>query len=64
MCKGIVFKTMEEMKIWLAEYEVFIHHPFIVKHSNENKCYIVICVHRCPWTVCAKKGNNEMSEDY
>jgi hypothetical protein len=30
--KGIIFKTMEVMKIWLAEYAVFHHCPFIVKH--------------------------------
>jgi hypothetical protein len=34
--KGIIFKTMEVMKIWLAEYAVFHHHPFMVKHSDEN----------------------------
>jgi hypothetical protein len=28
---------MEAMKIWLAEYAVFHHHPFLVKHSDENK---------------------------
>jgi hypothetical protein len=27
--KGIIFKTMEAMKIWLVEYAVFHHHPFI-----------------------------------
>jgi hypothetical protein len=30
--KDIIFKIMEAMKIWLAEYAVFHHHPFMVKH--------------------------------
>jgi hypothetical protein len=53
--KGIIFKTMEAMKIWLADYAVFHHHPFMVKHSNENKHYIITCHHGCPWTVHARK---------
>jgi hypothetical protein len=27
---SIVFKTMEAMKIWLVEYEVFHHYPFML----------------------------------
>jgi hypothetical protein len=46
--KCIIFKTMEAMKIWLAEYAVFHHRPFIMKHSNENKCYIITCCRGCP----------------
>jgi hypothetical protein len=57
--KGIIFKTMEAMKIWLAEYAVFHHHLFMVKHSDENKCYIVTCHHGCPWTVYARKGKDD-----
>jgi hypothetical protein len=53
--KGIVFNTMEAMKTWLVEYVVFCHHPFIVEHSDENKHYIVICHHGCPWIVHARK---------
>jgi hypothetical protein len=32
--KGIIFKTMYVMKIWLVEYAVFHHHPSMVKHSR------------------------------
>jgi uncharacterized Zn-finger protein len=53
--EGILFMTTEEMKIWLAEYAVFNHRLFIIQHSNENKCYIVICHCDCPWTVHARK---------
>jgi hypothetical protein len=56
--KGIIFKTMEAMKILLAEYAVFNHHPFMVKHSDESKCYILTSHHGCPWTVHARKGKN------
>jgi hypothetical protein len=41
--KGIVFKTMDALKIWLAEYAVFHHCPFIVKNSDESKHHIAIC---------------------
>jgi hypothetical protein len=56
--KGIVFKTMVAMKIWLVEYTMFHHYPFIVKHSNENKCYVVICRRGCPSTVHARRGKD------
>jgi hypothetical protein len=32
--------------------------PFIVKHSDENKCYIVICRRGCPWTIHARIGKD------
>jgi hypothetical protein len=56
--KGIIFKTMEAMKIWLAEYAVFHHHLFMVKHSDENKHYIVTSCRGCPWIVHARKGKD------
>jgi hypothetical protein len=31
---------------------------FIIKHSDENKCYIVICCRGCPWIVHARKGKD------
>jgi hypothetical protein len=45
--KGIIFKTVEAMKIWLAEYAVFHHRPFMVKQSDENKCYVLTCRRDC-----------------
>jgi hypothetical protein len=50
---------MEAMKIWLAEYAVFHHRPFIVKHSYVNKRYVVTCCRGCPWTVRARKGKDD-----
>jgi hypothetical protein len=49
---------MEAMKIWLVEHAVFHHRPFMVKHSNENKRYVITCRRGCPWTVHAKKGKD------
>jgi hypothetical protein len=57
--KGIIFKTMEAMKIWLAEYAVFHHRLFMVKHSDENKCYVVTCHRGCPWTIHTRKGKDD-----
>jgi hypothetical protein len=47
------------MKVWLAEYEVFHHRLFIVKHLDENKHYTVTCCRGCPWTVHARKGKDD-----
>jgi hypothetical protein len=56
--KDIIFKTMEAMKIWLAEYAIFHHRLFMVKHSDENKRYILTYRHGCPWTVHSRKGKD------
>jgi hypothetical protein len=56
---GIIFKTMEAIEIWLVEYAVFYHRPFMVKHSDENKHYVIRCHRGCPSTVHARKGNND-----
>jgi hypothetical protein len=56
--KGIIFKIMEVMKIWSVEYAVFYHRPFMVKHLDENKRYIVTCRRGYPWTVCIRKGKD------
>ena len=57
--KGIIFKTMEAMKIWLVEYAVFHHHPFMVKHSDDNKRYVLTCHRSCPWIVHARKEKDD-----
>jgi hypothetical protein len=54
--KGIIFKTMEAMKIWLAEYVVLHHRSLMVKQLDENKHYIITSCHGCPCTVHARKG--------
>jgi hypothetical protein len=46
------------MKIWLAEYAVFHDRPFMVKHSDENRRYILTCRRGCPWIVHARKGKD------
>jgi hypothetical protein len=46
------------MEIWLAEYALFHHRPFMVKHSDENKRYVLTCRHGCPWTVHGRKEKN------
>jgi hypothetical protein len=55
---GVIFKTMEAMKIWLAEYAVFYHHLFMIKHSDENKRYVVTCRRGCHWIDRARKGKD------
>jgi hypothetical protein len=53
--EGIILKVMEVMKIWLVEYAMFYYRPFMVKHSDENKCYVITYRCGCPLTVHAKK---------
>ncbi len=55
---SLIFKIMEVMKIWLTEYVVFHHRLFIIKHSDENKRYIITCCHGCLWSVRARKGKD------
>jgi hypothetical protein len=49
---------MEAMKIWLAEYTVFHHCPFVVRHSDENRHYVLTCHCGCPWIVQTRKGKD------
>jgi hypothetical protein len=56
---GIIFKTMEAIKIWLAEFTMFHHHPFMVKHSDENKRYVITCRRGYPWIVHGRKGKDD-----
>jgi hypothetical protein len=56
--KGIIFKTMEAMIIWPVEYAVFHDRRFLVKHSDENKRYVLTCRRGCPWLVRARKGKD------
>jgi hypothetical protein len=57
--KSIIFNTMEAMKIWLTEYAIFHHRPFMVKHSDENRRYVLTCHRGCPWTVHVRKGKDD-----
>lgn len=49
--KNMLFPTIEDMKVWLQEYSVRHHHPFIVQHSDVNKRYTVRCERGCGWKV-------------
>ncbi|KAK1669244.1 hypothetical protein QYE76_057403 [Lolium multiflorum] len=58
--KGLTFDTFLELKIWLKEFSIKHHRPYIVVHSDLKKRYTLKCVDkRCPWVVRArpfKKG--------
>jgi hypothetical protein len=49
---------MEAMKIWLMEYTMFHHRPFMVKQSDENKRYVITCHRGCTWAVHDRKGKD------
>ncbi|KAK1632768.1 hypothetical protein QYE76_007083 [Lolium multiflorum] len=58
--KGLTFDTFLELKIWLKEFSIKHHRPYIFVHSDLKKRYTLKCVDkRCPWVVRArpfKKG--------
>ncbi|KAK1651192.1 hypothetical protein QYE76_068997 [Lolium multiflorum] len=58
--KGLTFDTFLELKVWLKEFSIKHHRPYIVVHSDLKKRYTLKCVDkRCPWVVRArpfKKG--------
>src|SRR3954469_11760955 len=54
--KGIKFGCLQEFKIWLSDYAIRNHRPFIVGHSNKKLRYTVKCDKEgCPWKVRGRK---------
>src|SRR3989337_2660353 len=54
--KGIKFCTLQEYKIWLCDYAIRNHRPFVIGHSNQNIRYTLKCEHEgCPWRVRGRK---------
>jgi hypothetical protein len=50
--EGLKFKTMLDLQVWLQEYAVIHHRPFIVFKSDKNQRYVVLCENEeCPWKV-------------
>ncbi|KAK1629933.1 hypothetical protein QYE76_004248 [Lolium multiflorum] len=53
--KGLTFDTFLELKIWLKEFSIKHHRPYIVVHSDLKKRYTLKCVDkRCPWVLDGK----------
>ena len=40
--KGMIFNTMSEMKLFLQDYVVYHHRPYIVTHSDQELRYHVV----------------------
>ena len=54
--KGIKFGSLVDFKIWLCDYAIRNHRPFVVGHSNQNVRYAVKCDKEgCPWRVRGRK---------
>ena len=57
---GLKFKGMLDMQLWLQEYSVNHHRPYIVFKSDKNQKYVLICENEdCPWKVWARKKKPE-----
>ncbi|XP_020180109.1 uncharacterized protein [Aegilops tauschii subsp. strangulata] len=54
--KGIKFGSLVEFKIWLCDYAIRNHRPFVVGHSNQKVRYTVKCDQEgCKWMVRGRK---------
>nr|AAZ06221.1 putative mutator protein [Oryza sativa Indica Group]AAZ06251.1 putative mutator protein [Oryza sativa Indica Group] len=60
--KGLEFRSMDELIIWLQSYSIRVHRPFHVKESNASVKYTVACLDRyCEWQIRARKSAGEKS---
>uniref|UniRef100_K3Z039 SWIM-type domain-containing protein n=1 Tax=Setaria italica TaxID=4555 RepID=K3Z039_SETIT len=50
--KRIKFKSLDELKFFLADYAVRLHRPLSVVHSDKNLRYNVMCKQVCHCRVC------------
>jgi hypothetical protein len=41
--KGMIFNTMSDMKLFLQDYAVYHHRPYLVTHSDKNLRYHITC---------------------
>ncbi|KAE8806009.1 hypothetical protein D1007_17792 [Hordeum vulgare] len=54
--KGIKFGCFEEFKIWLSDYAIWNHRPFVIDHSDQNLWYAIKCNKQgYPWKVGGRK---------
>lgn len=54
--KGLEFRSMDELKIWLHGYSIRVHRPYRVKYSDAVVRYTVSCQQKsCKWEVRARK---------
>jgi hypothetical protein len=54
--KGLLFKDLPTLRMWLQEYSAKHKRPFKVRHSYVEWRYTVVCEKAdCNWRVCARK---------
>ena len=59
LSKGMIFNTMLEMKLFVQNYVVYHHRPYIVTHSDQDLRYHVICKNGCMWRLNARKKQSD-----
>lgn len=53
---GLTFKTIQDMKIWMAEYAVRHFRTYVVLKSNQTQRYVLRCpAEDCQWVMRAQK---------
>ncbi|XP_066160041.1 uncharacterized protein [Oryza sativa Japonica Group] len=58
--KGLEFRSMDDLKIWLQSYSIRVHRPYHVKESNASVKYTVACLDRhCKWQINARKSGGD-----
>jgi hypothetical protein len=55
--KGMIFNTMSEMNLFLQDYTVYHHRPYLVTHSDKNLRYHITykADFPCQWRLTARK---------
>ncbi|BAH93949.1 Os07g0513300 [Oryza sativa Japonica Group] len=58
--KGLEFRSMDDLKIWLQSYSIRVHRPYHVKESNASVKYTVACLDRhCKWQINVRKSGGD-----
>jgi hypothetical protein len=54
---GMIFNIMSEMKLFLQDYAVYHHRPYLVTHSDKNLRYHITCKagFLCQWRLTVRK---------
>jgi hypothetical protein len=53
----MIFNTMSEMKLFIQDYAMYHHRPYLVIHSDKNLRYHITCKagFPCQWRLTARK---------
>ena len=54
--KGLKFVSLQAFKVWLSDYAIRNHRPYLVGHSDQKVHYSIHCDKEgCPWAVHGRR---------